>query len=67
MNPVVWLGTPDVQMMPGLVKGVNVKGGRISTNSSTLWLSRLSLETKMGLTGCPTFALRRTWNTILRC
>jgi hypothetical protein len=27
MNPVVWLGTPDVQMMPGLVKGVNVKGG----------------------------------------
>jgi hypothetical protein len=27
MNPVVWLGTPDVQMMPGLVKGVSVKGG----------------------------------------
>jgi hypothetical protein len=27
MNPVVWLGTPDVQMMPALVKGVNPKGG----------------------------------------
>jgi hypothetical protein len=27
MNPVVWLGTPDVQMMPGLAKGVSVKGG----------------------------------------
>ena len=27
MNPVVWLGTPDVQMMPGLVKGVSAKGG----------------------------------------
>ncbi|HVN93629.1 MAG TPA: hypothetical protein VMT38_08035, partial [Terracidiphilus sp.] len=27
MNPVVWLGTPDVQMMPGLVKGVSPKGG----------------------------------------
>jgi hypothetical protein len=27
MNPVVWLGTPDVQMMPGLAKGVSVQGG----------------------------------------
>ena len=28
MNPVVWLGTPDVQMMPGLANGgVSVKGG----------------------------------------
>jgi Carboxypeptidase regulatory-like domain len=27
MNPVVWLGTPDVQLMPTLVKGVSVKGG----------------------------------------
>lgn len=27
MNPVVWLGTPDVQLMPALVKGVSVKGG----------------------------------------
>ncbi len=27
MNPVVWLGTPDVQMMPGLVKGVSLQGG----------------------------------------
>ncbi len=27
MNPVVWLGTPDVQMMPGLVSGVSAKGG----------------------------------------
>jgi len=27
MNPVVWLGTPDVQLMPGLVKGVSLKGG----------------------------------------
>ncbi|MFZ1939492.1 MAG: hypothetical protein WAU67_10380, partial [Terracidiphilus sp.] len=27
MNPVVWLGTPDVQMMPGLAKGVSLKGG----------------------------------------
>ena len=27
MNPVVWLGTPDVQMMPGLAKGVSVEGG----------------------------------------
>ncbi|MFZ2022681.1 MAG: carboxypeptidase-like regulatory domain-containing protein [Terracidiphilus sp.] len=27
MNPVVWLGTPDVQMMPGLAKGVSVVGG----------------------------------------
>jgi len=26
-NPVVWLGTPDVQMMPTLVKGVSPKGG----------------------------------------
>ena len=27
VNPVVWLGTPDVQLMPTLVKGVSVKGG----------------------------------------
>jgi hypothetical protein len=27
MNPVVWLGTPDVQLMPTLAKGVNPKGG----------------------------------------
>ena len=27
MNPVVWLGTPDVQLMPALVKGVSAKGG----------------------------------------
>jgi hypothetical protein len=27
MNPVVWLGTPDVQLMPNLVKGVSLKGG----------------------------------------
>jgi len=27
MNPVVWLGTPDVQMMPGLAQGVSPKGG----------------------------------------
>jgi hypothetical protein len=27
MNPVVWLGTPDVQMMPGLAPGVSLKGG----------------------------------------
>ncbi len=27
MNPVVWLGTPDVQLMPNLVKGVSPKGG----------------------------------------
>ena len=27
MNPVVWLGTPDVQLMPTLVKGVSAKGG----------------------------------------
>ncbi len=27
MNPVVWLGTPDVQLMPTLVKGVSPKGG----------------------------------------
>ncbi len=26
MNPVVWLGTPDVELMPTLVKGVNPKG-----------------------------------------
>ncbi len=26
MNPVVWLGTPDVQLMPTLVKGVSVRG-----------------------------------------
>ena len=26
MNPVVWLGTPDVLLMPTLVKGVNAKG-----------------------------------------
>jgi hypothetical protein len=27
MNPVVWLGTPDVQMMPGLASGVSLLGG----------------------------------------
>jgi hypothetical protein len=27
MNPVVWLGTPDVQLMPTLAKGVSPKGG----------------------------------------
>jgi len=27
LNPVVWLGTPDVQLMPTLVKGVSPKGG----------------------------------------
>ena len=27
MNTVVWLGTPDVQLMPTLVKGVSAKGG----------------------------------------
>jgi hypothetical protein len=27
MNPVVWLGTPDVQLMPTLVTGVSIKGG----------------------------------------
>jgi hypothetical protein len=27
VNPVVWLGTPDVQLMPALVKGVSAKGG----------------------------------------
>jgi len=27
MNPVVWLGTPDVQPMPTLVKGVSARGG----------------------------------------
>lgn len=27
MNPIVWLGTPDVELMPTLVKGVNPKGG----------------------------------------
>jgi hypothetical protein len=27
MNPVVWLGTPDVQLMPTLVSGVSAKGG----------------------------------------
>jgi hypothetical protein len=27
MNPTVWLGTPDVQLMPTLVKGVNPKAG----------------------------------------
>jgi hypothetical protein len=27
MNPVVWLGTPDVQLMPTLVKGVSPVGG----------------------------------------
>ena len=27
MNPVVWLGTPDVQLMPTLVNGVSPKGG----------------------------------------
>lgn len=27
MNPVVWLGTPDVQLMPTLAKGVSPRGG----------------------------------------
>ena len=27
MNPVVWLGTPDVQLMPTLVSGVSARGG----------------------------------------
>ena len=27
LNPVVWLGTPDIQLMPTLVKGVSLKGG----------------------------------------
>ncbi|MGA2570804.1 MAG: carboxypeptidase-like regulatory domain-containing protein [Terracidiphilus sp.] len=27
MNPVAWLGTPDVQLMPTLVSGVSPKGG----------------------------------------
>jgi hypothetical protein len=27
LNPVTWLGTPDVQLMPALVKGVSIKGG----------------------------------------
>ena len=27
VNPVVWLGTPDVQLMPARVKGVSAKGG----------------------------------------
>jgi hypothetical protein len=27
MNPTVWLGTPDVQLMPTLVKGVSIRGG----------------------------------------
>ena len=27
MNPVVWLGTPDVQLMPTIIKGVSPKGG----------------------------------------
>jgi hypothetical protein len=27
VNPVVWLGTPDVQLMPTLTQGVSVKGG----------------------------------------
>ncbi len=27
MNPVVWLGTPDVELMPTLVKGASIKGG----------------------------------------
>jgi hypothetical protein len=27
MNPVVWLGTPDVQLMPTLVSSVSPKGG----------------------------------------
>jgi len=27
VNPVVWLGTPDVQLMPTLVKGVSARGG----------------------------------------
>ena len=27
MNPTVWLGTPDVQLMPKLVSGVSLKGG----------------------------------------
>jgi hypothetical protein len=27
VNPVVWLGTPDVQLMPTLVKGVSIRGG----------------------------------------
>jgi hypothetical protein len=27
VNPVVWLGTPDVQLMPTLTTGVSVKGG----------------------------------------
>lgn len=27
MNPVVWLGSPDLQLTPALVKGVSPKGG----------------------------------------
>jgi Carboxypeptidase regulatory-like domain len=27
MNPIVWLGSPDIELMPTLVKGVNPKGG----------------------------------------
>ena len=27
VNPIVWLGTPDVQLMPTLVKGVSARGG----------------------------------------
>jgi hypothetical protein len=27
MNPIVWLGTPDVELMPTLVNGVSPKGG----------------------------------------
>ncbi len=27
MNPAVWLGTPDIQLMPTLIKGVNPQGG----------------------------------------
>jgi hypothetical protein len=27
VNPVVWLGTPDVQLMPTLTKGVSPRGG----------------------------------------
>jgi hypothetical protein len=27
LNPIVWLGTPDVQLMPTIAKGVSPKGG----------------------------------------
>ena len=59
VNPVVWLGTPDVQLMPRWCKGVSAKGRLAYApvhQSAGFWYSAAREQRRP--TGCPTCAVR---------